>query len=442
MSIFESYGDNVKYAGCSTTSSSNIVTNTNIPFTDILEYKSDSFEMVGSTALRCLEDGMYKLSYKVILNIIFGNSRSQCKVALYINDIEVANSFDLGYHRTAGQGADTYTSDNIIVSLATNDLITIKGTQQSGASTIQSIFAKLIVEQLSNVKISFPIITNSPLNTTINEFEAFSFQCQASLNVSWSLINAPAGMSISNTGLITYTGSLGLYNNIEIVASNIAGSDNVTFNLEVVSLQIPTESLVAWLDPSTGVTLKGNKLTSWADVANAFTASQTTNQRQPQYDDSSYLAPIIIGQGDDFLTFPEITLADEFTIYIVANSIGNRISTLISGESSIYHNANNESVISIAGIELINNNSWVGVNPVVIAIVRDLSNNVSLYINGAETLLGVLSGSFIFDTLLGSSNNINTSHDGGFGDLIAYNIKHSNTIINNVTTILRNKYGV
>lgn len=430
---------------------------TDLPIFSVFpEPNSSIYNVISDTELEITEAGSYFLQYSINVDLTLGNNRSKSNIYLLVNGTIISDMTRGGYHRNSSEGENTITSILRPITLAVGDRIKVQGEKISGNSTLVALangysFTMFTIQAQSSI--IAPSITSFSNNIIINEGESFNQLNSASgTGITWSLSGEPVGMTINSiTGEINYIGVIGIYNGIQVIATNTAGMDSFTFNLTVNALIIPLDNLVRFFNPEVGITKNGSEIvSSWSDQANlGDNATQNSNQRRPLHDISTYTSSTLSCDGNDNMVLPATDIySGEFSIFIVLNSDnGSRDSYFLAdttGNNFLGHDSSGTRQFKIDGNEIKSGAAeWISGTPVVYHLSRDVSNNLYISSNdGGDINLGVITGNLTLTNILGSSIDINKSHDGFIGDILMYSIKRSNSDVTAIVNILRSKYGI
>ncbi|MBM3273113.1 hypothetical protein FJY94_07725, partial [Candidatus Kaiserbacteria bacterium] len=230
-------------------------------------------------------------------------------------------------------------------------------------------------------------VNEAPTSTAVTATPAvvnqsYSFNVAGNFNdvdagttLSYIATGLPAGLSISNTGVITGTATTeALTNSVMVTASDGSLATNQTFNLAVVSAPSLSTALggVTNLDPRSKLVLSVTEDIKWAQGTHTITLTNTAN-----------------GSGKD--GFRTEATANSKTISVTADSSGKV--TSITGGTVVIDNTNDKIVIDpIFDLDISNNYNLAVGTGVFVGLTSQQPTVAFTSVNFSTVTPGLLSG--------------------------------------------------
>lgn len=320
------------------TASVSSVTNDFIPipiFGSVLRSDGGVYSPLNAEELVITEAGDYTIGYSVSIDSVGNTSRSKSEVRVSVNSggtvTELIDMRRRGYHRLNSQGEDVLTVVERPVFFNAGDIISVSFSIISGTATLETPVNRcaFYIRKDASAQLAAPAITSGTPNLITTTLDSYRYQTTAvGTAVVFSLSNAPVGMVINSiTGLLEWDNPvLGSYTGIVITASNVNGSDQLVFNLDVQAPPVSNTNLIGWWDGEDITGVDGDTIATWDSRQGVITSLSNPNIGQrPFVDDNLFGGFTYRGakfEGPDILTNISVNRGtiNQSTCFIVFSS--------------------------------------------------------------------------------------------------------------------------
>lgn len=367
--------------------------------------------------------------------------------------VDVSNSMRSAYVNKSNF-TENIISPLVRLSLPTNAKLKVQVKSSNNDDLILITSSLTLINCNTLIKDQAPSITSEITVIEVELGDTYTYQMTAiGKSLTWSLYNHPSGMTINTqTGLISYTpNTVGVYDDVQIVATNGSGSDSILVDFESVGVVEQTNIIAHFrVNEVESSGIKDNeKVDYWNSIVGTYKLSQNIKSNYPKFQSDEYgIYGFVEGNGDDYLRInTAIDLTDTFSIFIVAYTSEQYTERLLISDDLALNSigvGNTKTIVKINGTSNSDTlvTSWYN-DLAIIHVSRDMNDDVYIAFNGGnDTLLMNKSSTFTINYVLGNGLLTWKCLMGHICEIIIYDNKLTGTPLTDLNSMLITKYNI